>query len=271
MPREDLQTYQHNLHLKQQFDLLGLHLSEVFEFTPMDLDLENRRLESLLNFVKKYQQYGNRETMELLEGPYCWPPIFPGIDPDSDWYRFELWLMGQPTRKTIAEQMPETFIIKNPEEIPEDEMEAELDKLLNAVNQAGYGISLNEGIPARVVYCNVMEWIGEKLELDGPFGGGWTFDGCSGWCPGCFQRPWCEFGNSSCWREDEEAGKMCLPDELNDYVSASPQSFSIISKLQAEEDAKMEKWKQENEKKQEGPFLDHEGLRGYEDDGSLPF
>ena len=246
MSNQELVPYQQNLRFKQAFKDLGLNLAEVFTFTPMDLDLENRRLKNLLTFVKKYQQYGSQEVMELEEGDYCFPPISPGISPESDWYRFELWLQGEPIRKTISEQLPKTFKIKNPAEIPEAEIEAELEKLLDAVEQAGYGISLNEGIPARLVYKAVMEWIGEEFELSGPGGGGWFFDGCSGYCPGCMQRPWCETGLNCCWSEDEEAGKMFLIDELKDYVSASPQSLVILQETQAEKDAYMAKFMEEH-------------------------
>ena len=118
---------------------------------------------------------------------------------------------------------------------------------------AGYGISLNEGVPPRVVYKEIAEWISERaLELSGLDGGFWNFDGCSGYCPGCFQRPWCDFGSNSCWGEDEEAGKMQLPDLLKDYLSASPQSLDILRESQAKEDAEMEKFKAEREQQEDG-------------------
>ncbi len=151
MAKQDIQVYQQNLSLKKEFDTLGLDLEEVFESTPLDLDLENLRLQSLLDFVKKYQECGSRETMEIIGGDFCFPPIFPGISPDSDWYRFELWLQGEATRKTIAEQMPKTSTVKDPSAIPDEEMETELARLVEAIGQAGYGISLNDGVPPRLV------------------------------------------------------------------------------------------------------------------------
>lgn len=246
MAKQDIEPYQQNLRYKQAFQDLGLNLQEVFEFTPLDLDLENRRLENLLAFLKKFQKYGSQELMELEEGAYCFPPIFPGISPESDWFRFEQWLLGQPVRKTITEQMPTTFIIKNPDEIPESEIESELEALIQAVKQVGYGFSLSKDIPARLVYKMIREWIGEEFELDGAGGGGWFFDGCSGYCPGCEQRPWCETGLKACWSEDEEAGKMFLMDELKDYVSASPQSLAILQTHQAEKDAAVAKYMEEH-------------------------
>lgn len=258
MAKQDLKPYQQNLRYKQAFLDLGLNLKEVFEFTPLDLDLENRRLENLLGFVQKYQHYGSQELMELEENAYCFPPIFPGISPESDWYRFEQWLIGDPVRKTITEQLPETFIIKDPDEIPESEIEVELKTLIQAVEQAGYGFSLNEGMPARLVYKMIREWIGEEFELSGKGGGGWFFDGCSGYCPGCEQRPWCKTGLQACWSEDEEAGKMFLMEELKDYVSASPQSLAILQIYQAEKDASMAKYMEEHGQAEEGDIEDWE-------------
>ena len=103
MAKEDIASYQRNLALKQEFKFLGLDLAEVMEFSPLDLDLENLRLENLLDFVHRYRKHGSREAME---GEFLFPPIFPGIDPDSDWYRFELWMEGKPTRMTLADQLP---------------------------------------------------------------------------------------------------------------------------------------------------------------------
>lgn len=244
MAKEDIAPYQRNLALKQEFKFLGLDLAEVMEFSPLDLDLENRRLENLLDFVHRYRKHGSREAMEVIEGGFLFPPIFPGIDPDSDWYRFELWLEGKPTRMTLAEQLPKTFVLKKPEELSDEEIGAALEQLEEALYEAGYGISLNAGIPARLVYEYLVESLGEMFELDP--GGGWHLDGCGGYCPGCFQRPWCDTGESCCWPEDEEAGKMSLIEALNPYVSASPRSLEILQRLQAEEDARFEQFEAEN-------------------------
>ncbi len=239
--------YQQNLQLKKEFKRRGLDLSEVMEFTPLDLNLENRRLLYLLDFVARYQSCGSREAMEAEKGGFVFPPIYPMISPDSDWYRFEQWLQGKPVRKTLAEQLPEAKAFRNPENIPEEELETELERLEQAIDQAGFGIGLCTGIPPRLIYNFLFETLDEMFELDGPDGsGGWVLDGCSGYCPGCFQRPWCDSGVSSCWPEDETAGIMHLTDEVQAYVSASPRSLDILRELQAEEDARHARWKTEN-------------------------
>jgi len=257
MAKEDLFPYQKNLALKQEFKFLGLDLTEVMEFSPFDLDLENRRLENLLNFVHRFQKYGSQATMELIEGGFIFPPIFPGISPGSDWYRFELWLQGLPTRMTLSEQLPKTLVLKKSEDLSENEVGSALEQLEQALESAGYGISLQAGIPPRLVYEYLIESLGETFELE-PFGGGWHLDGCSGYCPDCFQRPWCDTGESSCWSEDKEAGKMSLTEALNPYVSASPKSLEILQRLQAEKDALYAKLEEDDPWSDSEEFLDRE-------------
>ncbi len=257
MAKEDIFPYQKNLALKQEFKFLGLDLAEVMEFSPFNLDLENRRLEDLLDFVHRFQKFGSQATMELIEGPFLFPPIFPGFSPESDWYRFELWLQGLPTRLKLSEQLPKTFVLSKSEDLSDDEVGDALEQLEQALEAAGYGISLHAGIPPRLVYEYLIESLGETFELE-PCGGGWVLDGCDGYCPHCFQRPWCETGESSCWQEDKEAGKMSLIEALNPYVSASPQSLAILQRLQEAEDAFSAKFEEENPWSELGDPLDNE-------------
>ncbi len=247
MAKEDLLPYQQNLDYRREFKRLDLDLEAVMEFAPLDLDMENRRLKSLLDFVHEYQRCGSKATMEVIAGNYRFPPIFPGISPESDWYRFELWMQGEPVRKKLSAQLPQNTVFRKPAEINDEEIESELERLEQTLKRAGYGIGLNDGIPARLVYAFLYEELGEEFELYESDGfGSWSFDGCSGYCPGCFQRPWCKSGQNICWSEDKEAGKMHLTEELNDYVSASPQSLEILQQLQAEEAARFAKFKAEN-------------------------
>lgn len=244
MAKEDIAPYKHNLALKQTFKQLGLDLTQVMEFSPFDLDMENLRLESLLDFVHRYQQYNSRETMELIEGDFLFPPIFPGISPDSDWFRFELWLQGEPVRKKLSDQLPKSFELKKPELLSEEEIALELEKLAKVLLKAGCSVNLHEGTPIRLQYDFLVETLDEIFELGA--GGYWHLDGCDGYCPGCFQRLWCDVGDRSCWPEDEAAGKMSLIDALSPYVCASPQSLQILQKYQAEEDARHEQFEAEN-------------------------
>ncbi len=98
----------------------------------------------------------------------------------------------------------------------------------------GFGSDLKEGLPPKILYNYLWETLDEIFELDSE--GGWHLDGCSGYCPGCFQRPWCDSGLEICWPEDEEAGEMSFPDSLREFVSASPVSLDLLLEYKEDED-----------------------------------
>lgn len=125
----------------------------------------------------------------------------------------------------------------------DEEIEAELEKLYACLEGTHFSIDLNESVPARFVYTIVREALGEEFEFIA--GGCWHIDGCSGYCPGCFQRPWCEFGGNSCWTEDEEAGEMVYPAEVRRYVLPGPVSLAILRAKQKEEDERFRDFRNE--------------------------
>ncbi len=240
----DLLPLQKNLALRRLFSNRGLDLEAVMEFTPHDLDLENKRLQNLAGFILEYDRYGSREAMEVIRGEWVFPPIFPGISPESDWLRFERWLLGEPLWQKLADKVSEiTTPFRAPEHIPEHEIESESKRLYHAIEDAGIAIGLREGMPPRLLYTYLYQELDDAFDM---FDGSWHIDGCSGYCPGCIQRPWCDAGQGLCWDEDETAGKMHLTEELAPYVSASPQSLALLQQAQAEEDAEMAKFREEN-------------------------
>lgn len=229
----------HNQSLKSAFAMRGLDLLQVWQPAPDDLELENRQLERLLDWVEKYEACPDRAQMET-DG-YDFPPIHPGIDPDSDWMAFELWMQNKPVRAKMKEQLhppagvsPARLLEKDPKDMTDEEVEAELEKLYACMEGANFSVDLVEGLPARFVYTIVREILEEEFEFI--TGGCWHIDGCSGYCPGCMQRPWCEFGCSSCWNEDEEAGEMVYPVEVRQYVLPTPVSLEILRNNQTKED-----------------------------------
>ena len=226
MPKQNIELLLENQRLRKEFDILNLDIAPVFEGYPEDMEIENRRLKNLLVFVEKYLTCEDQKTMELMG--YMFPPIFPGIGPDSDWYRFKRWMANLPVRETIVTQLGKDFVIKASEDIADSELPDEIERLILAMAEKGYYISLVNSLPDRLVYDSILEWIGEKFDLCP--GGGWHLDGCTGYCPDCIQRPWCEAGQELCWPDDKEAGKMALPKELKGYVSASPNSLDVLLK-----------------------------------------
>lgn len=224
-----------NRRLKNEFRKLGLKPEDVLEKTPFNPELENRQLENLLDFVLAYLKCESREVMRLTNRPF--PPIFPFISPESDWYRFERWMKGLSVRETIKNQLPKDFVVRPLNSIPEEELPKVLSGLMNTLNQNGFSVSLPK-MPDRLIYNFVTEWLNEETELCPT--GSWVFSGCSGYCPGCIQRPWCNIGQDCCWTEDEVAGKMVFPKEAELYVSASPVSLALLKKAQEHEDREFE-------------------------------
>lgn len=83
----------------------------------------------------------------------------------------------------------------NPRDFPpsdglsEHELRTKLDMLLTALDNHGISLDLNEGIPPRLVYTFLAEDYLHELVTDFP---GLHIDGCSGWCPDCFQADYCK-------------------------------------------------------------------------------
>ena len=206
MAFQNIDVILENQSLKTEFKIRNLDLSQVWAESPDDPELENRQLHALLDWVIKYRECGSREKMEA-QG-YLFPPISFDIDPDSDWLRFELWLQGKPTRKKVKDQLKHQYVAKNPADLSEDELMAELEKLVDLLAEIHFSVDYKDDVPDRLAYENLLGVLKEEFDLLDE--GWWHVDGCSGYCPDCFQRPWCDFGIQSCWPEDEELGKMFL-------------------------------------------------------------
>lgn len=226
MPPENIDSLLENHSLKNEFELRNLDLTQIWVPTPDDLELENRQLLNLLDWVKKYQECNSRKKME--DQGYEFPPISFCIDPNSDWLRFERWMAGRKIRGKLEDQLLNDFQLKNPDELTDDEIVEELKRLQNHLSKLHFSVDLNEGLPPRLVYEDLLDTLGDEFELIAR--GCWHLDGCTGYCPDCFQRPWCEFGTESCWDEDEDAGVMVFPENVKRYVSASPVSLEILRK-----------------------------------------
>ncbi|MGP8330293.1 MAG: hypothetical protein ACT6FF_08265 [Methanosarcinaceae archaeon] len=243
MKPNHIDTILENQTLKSEFTMRNLDLSQVWQETPDNPELENRQLRHLLDWVDKYLACPDRKKLEA-QG-YEFPPISYCIDPDSDWYRFKRWIRGLPTRKTLIDQLPPDFKIRRSEDIQDTEIETALDELIEQFEKINYGVAIINAVPPRLLYEHLLELLEEEHEMLGM--SGWQFDGCTGTCPDCFQRPWCEYGCNSCWKEDEELGKIYFSEPVRGFVSASPQSLAILSARQAEEDRRFAEFQANND------------------------
>lgn len=261
---KDIDVFLENQSLKSDFTARDLDLSQVFWATPDDLQRENNVLRNLLDWVQKYTECCNRKQMEG-EG-YHFPPIDPGISPENDWYRFERWLKGGLIRKRLKDQLPLNCTLTPSDQLTDDEILVALQELTELLVRIHFTVDLVTNVPPRLVYEHLLEVLNDEFDIIQE--GFWHLDGCSGYCPGCFQRAWCESGSASCWPEDEEAGQMFLVDSVKRYVCASPFSLQVLQKLQAEEDKKFDDFK----KTQGDSDIPTDSIPlDFDDDDDLPF
>ncbi|MCB0196155.1 MAG: hypothetical protein KDJ65_29660 [Anaerolineae bacterium] len=264
MDNQDINLLLENHSLKFEFTIRNLDLSQVFFPIPDNLERENKILRDLLDWVQRYSECADRTTMES-EG-YAFPPINPGISPENDWYRFEQWMQGKPIRQKLKEQLAPHYTSKSPEHLTDEEIIAELQTLSMYLTKIGVALDVLDDVPDRLVYDYLLEVLEDEFDIVTE--GFWHLGGCTGYCPGCFQRPWCETGCQSCWLEDEEAGKMHLIDSVKNYVSAIPISLSILQKFQAEADREFKEFKQ-NQGEQD-IFIDPLPF-DFDDEDEIPF
>jgi len=131
------------------------------------------------------------------------------------------------------------------DDLTDDEIDEELDQLIAALDKLHFAVDFQDELPPRLVYEQLYDMLEDKFDLI--VGGWWHLDGCTGYCPDCLRRPWCEQGCNSCWNEDEEAGYMVFPDKLKSYVSPSPMSLEILRACQVEEERKMKKFMEKHD------------------------
>ena len=244
MKSKQVDVYLENQSLKTEFQIRRLDLEQIWQPTPDDLELENRRLLYLLDWVDKYQELrGNRKKMEA-EG-YLFPPISFCIDPDSDWLRFERWIAGKSIRGKLRNWLPPNLVVERLDDLSDDEIGEELEKLIAALARLHFTVDFIDELPLRLVYEQVVEMLDDEFDMIAD--GWWHLDGCTGYCPGCVRRPWCEQGCGSCWNEDEEAGFMVVPENVRRFMSPSPVSLQILRICQAAEDRKMKKYLEQQE------------------------
>ncbi len=228
-----------NQALKAEFQLRNLDLYQIWQPTPDDLERENAELRDLLDWVDQYHRCkGNRKKMEAMG--YLFPPISFDIEPDSDWLRFERWLAGKRIRGKLREFLPKRFIITAPENLQDNEIEEALERLIEELAKRHFAVDFGDDMPPRLVYEALLETLEDEFDLIA--NGCWHLDCCTGRCPACVRRPWCEVGGGISWDEDEQAGYMVFPDSARRYVSPSPVSLTILRIAQEEENRKMSRY-----------------------------
>jgi hypothetical protein len=164
----------------------GLRLEDICEFLPLEEPTQRHILAELLRWVMAWRLCPDRAFLERMG--FLYPPVDPGIDPDTDWLRFERWMRGEPLEWTYRQ----TFgALRDPETMTDAELARELELVLERLASRSVALSIPPEVPDRDLY----EYLYREL-ASGSFEvcaqGTQTFlTGCSGDCEHCFQQRWC--------------------------------------------------------------------------------
>ncbi|MBN1676193.1 MAG: hypothetical protein JXR37_34435 [Kiritimatiellae bacterium] len=189
MQTTDAKDRQEQCDLMAEFERFGLDPARVWEPASEDVAQQNRQLRSLLDWVLIYRRLPDRKELEKCG--YLFPPVWPGSGPDEDWLRFERWVRGKPATwwyETECGPLPDS------DSLTDIQIAVELEKVKESLAQRGVVVDLNPDVPARPVYealCRELKR--QDFEITGPATQCHLLL-CSGYCPDCFQRPWCEVG-----------------------------------------------------------------------------
>lgn len=202
-----------NRALRRWFESRGLPLEEIWTPIGECLDLENRQLENLQRWVLMYEKFEDRRALE--ERGYRYPPIEPDFDPDTDWLRFERWMAGEHLNWRYDKEFGE---LSKSEGLTEEQLRHEIDEISDNLASRSVIVSFRDGVPLPLVHAYLRQVVeDEEFEIEAPHAFT-VLDGCSGYCPACFQRPWCDAGNEPNWPEDEDAERLVYPKEVRPYL-----------------------------------------------------
>ncbi|MBM4144106.1 MAG: hypothetical protein FJ225_11025 [Lentisphaerae bacterium] len=189
-----------NESLKRRFAEAGLDLAAVWLSTPDDLELENRQLRGLWDWVCAYRRHPDRAAMQ--NKGYDFPPVEPDCDPDTDWLRFELWMKNEPVDWSFVEEYGPP---PDQETLTDAQLKAELARIEEVLNARGVCFSFVDNVPARAVYAYLRREL-QNTRFDRLAEGARIhITGCTGWCEECFQRKWCETAGEL-WENTVAAG-----------------------------------------------------------------
>ena len=160
---------------------------------------------------------------------------------ENDWYLFESWMNGKTIYRKLRDRLYPYYEHINSKGMNDEDVFDGMGTLSKRLAEIRILVEFKEEVPLRLKYMHLLEILDEEFEEI--VEGFWHLDGCTGSCPYCFQRPWCELGCRSCWSEDEKVGKMFLIEPVKEYVSPSSNSLQLLQKYQAEEDKEFEEFK----------------------------
>lgn len=207
------QALRKNRALRKRFKELELDVEDVWSPSPGNVELENCQLGSLLGWVLAYRACPDRQKLEARG--YMYPPIDPDCDPETDWLIFESWMQGKP----VAWRFEDEFgPIAPAADLTDEEIVDRMCELTGRLADRQVIVEYQDGVPLKLAYSELRRNLLEsEFEIMAP-GTTCHLTGCTGYCPDCFQRPWCEMGKDLSWPEDEKLGSMAMPAACRPFV-----------------------------------------------------
>lgn len=210
--KTDLETLrQQEMALRAWFEQEKLNPDSIYE-PPQEPERRVAVLLDLASWVTTWHKLRNRRHMEAKG--FLYPPVEPDYDPDSDWLLFESWVQGKPLQWSLADAVKN---FEEPGQLDAERTEERAEAIASLLEDRGVQADLRPEIPAKIRYAYLLKVAREEkfpLMAEGTF----MVLGCSGFCPGCIQRLWCENGRETGWLEDEEAGGLALTPEIKEFL-----------------------------------------------------
>lgn len=208
-------AYETNLTLRSIFKKMDLDVSEVWQSTTTDLDIENDQLANLLHWVETYKEYPDRK--KLKGAGMLRPPIVPAVDENTDWRIFERWVKGIKIRYNQQRLRNDTLTIPDSAKIEDRAVDSALDSLKRNLAELNIEVKSLPKTPPRLVYEFIEEELGRTVNRT-PFQTPRTLELCKGYCPACIQRPWCKSKGLEVYPEDEAGGTKIIPEQTRRYL-----------------------------------------------------
>jgi hypothetical protein len=224
MNHPTIETILENQKLRNEFKNRGLDLFEIWHLIVKDFERDNRELRYWLEFVDQFRKSRNRQELERSGSLFL--PLCAGILPHVDWDKFKRWVKGESVLGTVFDREMERWEIIPSDNLSDEELELELRRMNLYLEGIGITVDFIDDLPPRLVYEYIEENLSDELQFFPLFDA--ELETCSGICPLCIRRPWCEDGWNYDWDEDREAGKIVFPRTVLRFVSPSPMSLEIL-------------------------------------------
>jgi len=115
------------------------------------------------------------------------PPVL------NDFLRHISFMEDIGPQKPIRSLFPPNTTFPPAEEITETELVGRVEFLEDILMDNGILLELSPTLPADITYKYIVEEMLPDLIPDNiPERGALHYNGCGGWCPGCFQKDYCE-------------------------------------------------------------------------------